>query len=383
MDKLKKYLLFAFLLENVAVQTSLAAAFANPLFYLFLALGGIFVLKGELWNRQSIQVFWPLCALAVIYVVYQFTFGSGYINQRSLIYLTAKLTTFTIIIAGIKNNYEFYENRMLYGLAIFMCFFILYGFATGGAVARDSGRMLVGFTNENTTSSMGAMVVGAMIFNVRKWNWKYILIASIGLYALLAGGSRAGVLVLGILVIMRYGFSPKVLIATSLLVVSSVYVLPSIGLNTIGVERMMQTVNGSEGTNRDVEREACWMMIRENPYNGWGFEAQNQGAALVVSELGSHNGYLETLKFMGYPMGGLWIAILSISILYALWFYRKYKIEFDMHIAVLVAFYAKAFYEGLYVGVHEFGTNLVFVCLAIVYYKIMLIKKIHMYDSCY
>lgn len=376
MEKLKKYLLFAFLLENVAVQTSLAAAFANPFFYVFLALGALFVAQGELWNRQSRQICWPLCALAAIYVVYQFTFGFEYINQRSLIYLTAKLTTFAIIITGIKNNFEFYENRMLYRLAIFMCFFIVYGFATGGAVDRGSGRLLVGFTNVNTTSSMGAMVVGAMIFTVRKWNWKYILIAGIGLYALLAGASRAGVLVLAILVVMRYGFSPKVLIATSLLVVTSVYILPAIGLNTIGVERMMNTVEGVEGTNRDVEQQACWMMIEERPYNGWGFEAQNQGAALALSELGSHNGYLETLKFMGYPMGGLWIAIVTFAIVYALLFYRKHRISFDMHLAILVAFYANAFFEGLFVGVHEFATNMFFVCMAVVYYKIYLFKQV-------
>lgn len=375
MEKIKKYLLFIFLLENIAVQTTLAGAVANPLFYLFLALGAIFVLQGELWNNESRQTYWPICALAAIYVIYQFSFGSTYITQRSIIYLVAKLTTFAIIITGVKNNYEFYKNRMLNALAIFMCFFIIYGFATGGAVDRGSGRMLVGFTNENTTSSMGALVVGTMLFTVREWNLKNVLIACIGLYALLAGGSRAGVLILGILVFMRYGFSPKMLFAALLLYVVSVYVFPSIGLNTIGVQRMVDTVEGVEGANRDIERQACWMMIDEHPISGWGFEAQNQGSAATLSEMGSHNGYLETLKFMGYPMGGLWIAIVTYAILHAIIFYRRNRIPFDMHIAILVAFYAKAFYEGLYVGVHEFGTNLIFVCLAVVYAKINRIKE--------
>lgn len=375
MDKVKKYLLYLFLLENVAVQTSLAAGFANPVFYAFIAVGALLILKGDTWNKQSRQTFWPIFALAAVYVIYQFTFGIDYVNQRSLIYLAAKLSTFAIIITCIENNYKFYESRMLYGLALFMCFFILYGLATGGGVNSSSGRMTLGFTNENTVGTMGAFVLGTMLFLVKKWNWKYILIAGIGLYGILGGGSRGGVLVIAILVLMRYGLSPKILLVTSLLVLVSIYILPIIGLETVGVQRMIDTATGAESTNRDMEREACWMMIAEQPYNGWGFEAQNQGAALAISELDSHNGYMETLKFMGYPMGGLWIAILSFSILYALWFYRKNKIEFDMHIAVLVAFYAKAFYEGLYLGVHEFGTNLVFVCMAIVYYKIMLIKK--------
>lgn len=375
MDKVKKYLLYALLLENISVQTLLAGTFAKPLFYIFIVIGFFFILQKDFWHSAVQRMFWPLYLLGGVYVLYQFSFGLDYLNQQSVIYLSGKIATFAIIIICIKSNYEFYENRMLNGLTLFMCFFILYGFATGGG-AQGTDRMTVGFTNENTTSGMGALVLGTMLFSVQKWNKKALLIAGIGLYALLAGGSRAGMMVLGILMIMRYGLTPKIVFISALLVIVSVYVLPSIGFETVGVQRVVDTINGTEGTNRDMEREAAWMMIEERPINGWGFEAQNQGAALDLSELGSHNGYLETLKYMGYIMGGLWIAALLFFIIKALLIYKKKRIPYDIYLAILVAFAANAFFEGLFVGVHEFATNMFFVALAMVYSKIYRIKMI-------
>ena len=133
---------------------------------------------------------------------------------------------------------------------------------------------------------------------------------------------------------------------------------------------MIDTVEGSEGTNRGVEREACLMMISEKPLIGWGFEAQNQGKASLLSLLGSHNGYMETLKFMGIPMGGLWIAVYLWTVLRLYLKYRRYKLESDVYLAMLIAFTVNAYYEGLFVGVHEFATNLIFVAMAMICKKL-------------
>ena len=53
----KKYLLFVFLLENIMVQTSLMGSFANPLFYVFLALGLVCALDSRIWGLPAIKRF--------------------------------------------------------------------------------------------------------------------------------------------------------------------------------------------------------------------------------------------------------------------------------------------------------------------------------------
>ena len=319
--------------------------------------------------------YWPLYVMGGIYVLYEFTFGQSTISTQTLIYLIAKLTTFAIIVMSVDNNFKFYERKMLYGLSVFICFFIVYGMATGGLEHSHSSRMLVGFGNANSTSGMGAFVLGAMLFITEKWNLKSLLITGIGLYAVLAGGSRAGIMVVAILIFIKYGFSPKMVLVFAAVVFAAVYILPAIGLNTVGIERFLHTVDGTEGSNRDNEREACWMMIREKPWNGWGFEAQNQGKALEMSELGSHNGYLETLKFMGYPCGGVWLGILVLSIWVIFKRYHKLGIARDMFVGLVLAFSVNAYFEGLFVGVHEFATNVFFVCLAVAYKKAALYEK--------
>lgn len=375
LENLKKYLLYFMLLENVAVQTSLFGAYSSIFFNLFLGLGLFFILTGEVFKANAVKTFSPLYVLVGIYLFYEFTIGASYIDSRSLTYLVAKMTTFAIIITSVNSNYKFYETKGLHNLALFMCFFVVYGLATGGLTEASMGRSAMGFTNSNTTSGMGAFILGIVLFLTKKWNWKNIVIAVIGLYAILAGGSRAGVLVAAIIIFMRYGISLKIIMMSFILVVASLFVLPAIGLETVGVERMIDTVEGSEGTNRDVEREACLMMISEKPLMGWGFEAQNQGKASLLSLLGSHNGYLETLKFMGIPMGGLWIAVYLLTVLRLYLKYRRYKLESDVYLAMLIAFTVNAYYEGLFVGVHEFTTNLIFVAMA------MVCKKFSIYES--
>lgn len=366
MEKLKKYLLYLFLLENVAVQTSLLGGYFTLFFNLFLGIGLFFILTGEVFKGNAVKTFLPLYVLAGIYLLYEFTLGVPYIDSRSLTYVVAKITTFAIIITSVNNNYAFYETKGLRHLALFMCFFVVYGLATGGLAEASTGRSEMGFTNSNTASGMGAFILGIVLFLTKKWNWKTFLFAGIGLYAILAGGSRAGMLVAAIIIFIRYGISFKVIMVSSILVVVSLFVLPAMGLETVGVERMMATVKGVEGTNRDIEREACLIMIHERPLTGWGFEAQNQGEASLLSALGSHNGYMETLKFMGIPMGGLWIAVYLWTVGRLYLGYRKFKIESDVYLAMLIAFTANAYYEGLFVGVHEFATNLIFVAMAMV-----------------
>jgi hypothetical protein len=127
---------------------------------------------------------------------------------------------------------------------------------------------------------------------------------------------------------------------------------------------MIDTYNGVEGTNRDLEREAAEWMIAQRPYLGWGFYPKNTGYAASLSELGAHSGYLEIFKQMGYPCGIIFFTILAIPVVHYVISKFRYKIQNSIFFALVLSLAIKANFESLYIGVHEYGTNLFFFALA-------------------
>jgi len=365
---LKKYLLFAFLLENVMVQTSLLGAFSNPLFYTFLALGVLCAFDGKIWSAPATKKFGWAYALMTLYVFYEFTVGVEYIKQKTLLYLLAKLVIFVIIITGIHYNEDFYRRTAIKWLVITMSFFLLFSLVSGDSGAIDRGRMLAGYTNSNTTGGMGAIIVGMVVFYMRDKKWTVLLVLCLfaGMFGVLAGASRAGFLMLGLLVFLRYGFNAKTVAMCLAVVVLGLFILPAVGIETVGIQRMLDTYNGIEGTNRDVEREAAEWMIAQRPLTGWGYEAVNQGYALTLSPMGSHNGYLELIKQMGYPCAIVYLLIIVMTIIKRLKTRRKNDGQISLFMALILILLVRANYEGLFVGVHEFETSLLFVSLAMI-----------------
>lgn len=318
-------------------------------------------------GTEIFKKFKCLYLLMVVYIIYEFTIGSDYISQRTIYYLFAKLSTFGIIIVSIDSNEQFYRDKGVLILICSMAFFVGYGLITGGG---DHGneRALVGFTNSNTTGAMGALTIGMLIFYLkdRKWNIYYYIILVLGLYAVLASGSRAGLLMLVLLVLLRYGFTTKTIGFSILLLALGLYILPELGFHTVGVQRLVDTYNGVEATNRNSEREAAIWMINERPWTGWGYEAVNQGEAAKISELGAHNGYLEVTKQMGLPVAIIYFAIIALTI-FSAWRTRKeFNRPIDLYLALSLMLLVKANYESSFIGVHEYDTNIFFVSIAMV-----------------
>lgn len=372
---LKKYLLFIFLLENIMVQTSLMGALANPMFYVFLVFGLICAFDGNIWSGKAIKKFGWAYALMGLYVVYEFIVGAEYINPKTLLYLLAKIVTFVIIITGVYYNEAFYRGKAIKWFVITMSFFLLYGLASGG-FSDSSGRMLAGYTNSNTTGSMGAVIVGMVIFYMKdkKWNTIALLCLLAGMFGVLASGSRAGFLMLGLLVFLRYGFNIKTVGMCASLVILGLFILPHFGIETVGIQRMIDTYNGVEGTNREVERAAAEWMIAQKPLTGWGYQAVNEGKAAMMSNLQSHNGYLEIIKQMGFPCAIIYFAIIGFVAFKSVREVILKRIHMNMFLAVSLVYFIKANYEALFVGVHEFGTNLFFFNLAMVSAQIYEVK---------
>ncbi|MCM1291728.1 MAG: hypothetical protein NC207_07345 [Bacteroides sp.] len=351
-------------------------AIANPMFYIFLALGLVCVFDNRIWRGPAIKKFGWMYALMVLLIVYEFIIGTEYINQRTLLYLISRIVTFVIIISGLNYNQSFYCGKAIKWFIITMSFFLLFGLASGG-FADSSGRMLAGYTNANTAGSMGAVIVGMVVFHTKGKRWSKLdyLCVFAGMFGVLASGSRAGFLMLGLLVFLRYGINVKTVGMCSALLILGLFVLPQFGIETVGIQRMLDTINGVEGTNRDIERMAAEWMIEQKPMTGWGFQAVNQGYAAEISELPSHNGYLEITKQMGFPCAIAYFFILA-SVLFmgvrAVW---KMRIRMSLFLAIAIVLALDANYEALFVGVHEYVTNLFFFSMCMVSSSIYRLRR--------
>lgn len=366
MKTLYKYLLLAFLIENIMTQTYLLGFMSEYLFYPFLFLGLLAFANPFLWRAQNISRFSCIYILMAIYIIYEFTIGSTYISERNLLYLVSKIATFGIIISGITYGDTFYKEKGVIILVACMAFFLCYGIISGdNAVISGTGRIRAGYTNENTTGTMGALTVGMLLFYMRdrKWNALYGLFLIIGCYGVFAGASRAGFLMLFLMIILRFGL--KVKTALFIIIVGSVgvYLLPSFGLETVGMQRMIDTYNGVEGSNREPERLAAEWMIAQKPWVGWGFEVRNVGFALTLSKLSSHNGYLEIIKQMGIPFAVLYFLTIAVTLLRCWLAKNKHHESMNVYLALALMLLVKANYESLFVGVHEYGTNVFFTAL--------------------
>ena len=364
MKKLKKYILLIFLIENLLAQSPIGGSL-QWLFYVMLVVGAYLMIAGGVFKPETFRKCRPLYLLGAVYIAYQFTLGFNTLSAATLIYLIAKVTTFVIVIVSVVDDWDFYARKVPFYFSIVVFVVLLFGLNSADTL-NTTDRLELGFGNTNSTSSLSAFCVATVLFF---WNRKhailYTIIALVAVYSMLAGGGRNAILMLAIMLLIWTGLSVKRVFLAASLICLLMLTINVFSLNLAGVERLESTISGDAGTNREIERLATQMMIDEKPYTGWGFGAKNVGAAAGLSELSSHNGYLETIKFMGYPFAMLYFFILFSSVIPMLRYFRSKDRAIRYHLAIVLSHFACAMFEGLYVGVHEFSTNVIFYSLAI------------------
>lgn len=86
----------------------------------------------------------------------------------------------------------------------------------------------------------------------------------------------------------------------------------------------------------------------------------------MISELGSHNTYLDWLKWFGIPLASLLILYLVIDVLQIFFRYWKTQDEYiKFHLFVVVSTVLDCFFEGYIWGVNEMSNTIFFTSLAV------------------
>lgn len=377
-----KYWLIIFVVCNICAQYYLTSSIANYLFYFLQIVAAILIISYAkfLFLKNTIKRFPFVYWYAIILLGYQFTFGLFFISDKTWTYLIAKILVDFAIIISLSKNFRFYEKEFYPIIALITSIFLIFGYLTHNTVF--SGRQTLGFWNPNSTGSISAICFGTVfIMKSIKLRVRYV-VAAICLLGVLLSGSRSAMGIVIISLFIKYGFNYK-LIGFSILMLFVVFVLlPAMDIQFIGISRFSDAIVSNDFTSgREIERESTKYMIRESPWVGNGIYSQQDEEASKISTLGSHNAFLDFLKWFGYPIG---LFLISIILFYVLRLYILFRNttspDVKAHLFVIVGVLLAANYEAYIWGVNQMITTMFFLSLSLLQKKYYDLKYLRLYE---
>ncbi len=374
MEFIGKYIITLFAVENIMAINRLIGTYATPFLYVILGIGLIYIIwnSNTAFNVNSQSTYTILYFYIFIIWIYQLIFGWDHIHPKTWTYLISKTVMLLMTVVAISNNPDFHLRKFYIIICYFTTILIIYGAIVSPLTS--TGRFSLGFGNPNGLGSLSAICFGYLFIaedaKMRK-NIK-IFMLSVLLIAVLLSGSRASLGAVIIAVVYKYGLSFKILLIGCLTTIIFFVILPSYNITFQGIDRFVNTVESQNfSSGREQERAATILMIQNSPWEGNGIYAGQSEEAMRISELGSHNAYLDILKWFGYPIGLTLIAAILICA------FRNFRIfwnsnipEFRAHLFVIIAVLIISLYEGLIHGVNEIINTLFFVSFAVLdYYR--------------
>lgn len=359
-----EYLLLLFLIVNMTAENIMLASISKIIFYVVLALSVPICMTNSRTIKKEFKfcpyMFWWI----LIYIIYQFTVGLKYATTENLVYLVAKITTFCVMLLCIGKNYRFYFEIISKPMGYLIVFLLIIGFNKLGI---DGENRAFGFYNGNAGCAIAMIGTACFLFKEGKYSKVEIICLLFCAMCVLLGSSRNSLAMMGILIILRYGASPKLILAGIIGLLAIVFVLPELGFEVSSVNRMIGTFDGRVSIDRDDQREAARWMIGQHPWDGNGFNFVNYGYALSLTELGAHNGYLNVLEQMGYGFGGLWLGILTLGVVKNLKLYKESNIYVRKYLGIMLAILFGANQESYLSGVNQFTTNMLYVSMVVLW----------------
>ena len=249
MPLVKKYMLFILLLANMTAEYKLLASISQVFFYSILAISALVILMnfGELISslKKTPSVKW----LMLIYLIAQFILQYDIISTENVVYTITKIVVFCIISLSICSNFNFYLKQspiifsyMILGLVLLGWFVNLTG---------EYGNLQFGFANRNVACTIATAGFAGFLFMRDKFRLFDIACIVFLFVTVLYGGSRNALAMCVLIIVVRYGFSFKIVTAGALFLALVLFVLPELGMEVTGFDRLVGTFEGTVATDRD------------------------------------------------------------------------------------------------------------------------------------
>lgn len=362
MKFLEKYLLLLFLIVNITAEYKAFASISKAMFYVVLALSIPTILINLSTIIKIRKIFAPLFIMISIYIIAQFIFQINMLSLPNLLYTISKCAVLSIMAISISKNYMFYFQTVVNIFPYLILFLILMGWVYNRV--DFTGMVSFGFVNRNVACTLATAGFAGFMF--RSEHIRLFDLLSMGLLFLtiLYGGSRNALAMCILIIMIRYGFSYKVVIAAIVCGIFILYLVPLLGVETTAFERLVGTFDGTTSLDREEQREQAWRMIEAKPWTGWGY-SYNTSEAALLTDCNAHNGYLTTIENLGWPCGIALLGTIVIGSFRLLKLYFKKNRFVNYHLAIIISTLFGTMHEDYLVGVNQCTTNLFFVSFAV------------------
>lgn len=354
-------MLFILLLANMTAEYKLLASVSQVFFYSVLVLGVVVLLLNIHDLGLSLNRSPEITGLIIIYLTAQFILQCDIISADNIIYTFTKIAVFCIISYSIYSNYHFYIKKTPIIFSYIIVLLVLCGWfinKTG-----QYGSLQFGFNNRNVACTIATAGFAGFLFMKERLKLMDYACMAFLLITILYGGSRNALAMCMFIIVVRYGFSFKIVGVTALFLIAILYALPELGIETTAFKRLMGTFDGTVALDRERVREIAWGMIAMRPWTGWGYNfiiPQSVGVAM-----GAHNGYLVLIENLGYPCAIAAFMCIGVGAFKHLKLYKLHNNALNYCLAIVVSTLFAANQESYLVGVNQFTTNYFFVAFVI------------------
>ena len=366
MKFLSKYLLFILLLANMTSEYILFAPISEVLFYGVLAISIPVLFQFGFLPKGSYAKAPEICILIFTYLFAQFVLQTDLLTLPNILYTVSKVVIFCILILCIGRNFDFYLKKapeiLSFSILAIVSLGWFYNTYTG-----EFHHLTFGFVNRNTACTIATAGFAGFIFMRERLRMIDYLAAAVLFITVLYGGSRNAMVMCILIVMVKYGFSFKLITSSLILFLFIIYVLPMMGIEATAWERVIGTIDGSVDVDRETVREIAWRMIKVRPLTGWGYryEILPSIAAEMKTNLNGHNGYLVTIENLGWPCGLLALSCIVIGSIKSLRLYLLKNRYINFHLSIVVSTIFAANQESYFIGVNQFTTNMFFMSFVV------------------
>jgi O-antigen ligase len=366
-----KYAAVIFLFNTVLLNIEFTFDIGN---LIFISLMGIFLFfliinPVQIKNILFHKAFLFFLIINFINLLYFLLFHS-ISDYEAIKFIISKGMQFSIISVSIYFNYEYYKDKFLSHIV-----YIVFGIAVLSFVLNPfifSGRYEGIIWNENM---LGAFTITAfsilLLKNNRRTNLDYIMLFTFIIISL-STGSRLVLVALGLVFLMKYGFSPRNIIYTVLSLVITL-VIVSYNLDT-SINRF---VSQSLFNDRIFQYKYAYETFLMKPIFGHGLEKYAFIDLSLVpdyvfeshSVIGAHNGYLAFLTQYGILFGSIVIFII-FKISFQIYLYFRNSIGHEkIYLFIIIYTLIATLFEVFMTGINDFNTILFWFSLAFLSYS--------------
>ena len=365
-----KYSLVIFLFNTVLLNVESTFEIGNMIFIFLMGIFLFFLLINPIQIRAILfhKAFLFLCIINVTNLL-SFNFFHSIFEYEAIKFLVSRGLQFSIISVSIYFNYEYYKSNFLSHVV-----YLVFGIVVLSLLLDPfifSGRYMGIIWNENMLAAFTITAFSIILLkNDKQTNLDYIMLLSF-LIISLSTGSRLVLVAIGLVFLMKYGFSFRNVIYTMLsLIITSIII--SYNLDT----SLNRFVTQSLFNDRILQYKFAYETFLMKPFFGHGLDKYSYIDLSLVSSyiksitiMGAHNGYLAFLTQYGILFGVVVLSIIFKKSFQILSFYRNSVGSERVYIFIIIYTLLASLFEVFMTGINDFNTILFWFSLAFLSYS--------------